>query len=75
MDTCLMLASMTLELQRQHEDMNAHDILMHLQELFGAQSCYERFQTSKELFQYKMTEGSSVNTHVLKIINLVKKLA
>ena len=43
MATCLMLASMSLELQRQHEEMNAHDILVHLQELFGAKSGYERF--------------------------------
>ena len=36
MAMCLMLALMTLELQRQHKFMNAHDILLNLQELFGA---------------------------------------
>ena len=36
--TCLMLASMSLDLQKQHEHMNAQEILVHLQELFGAQS-------------------------------------
>ena len=75
MATCLMLASMSPDLQKQHEHMNAQEILMHLQELFGAQSRYERFQTSKELFQCKMTEDSSVGAHVLKMINLIEKLA
>ena len=36
--TCLMLASMSPDLQKQHEHMNAQEILVHLQELFGAQS-------------------------------------
>ena len=35
MATCLMLVSMSPKLQRQYEDMNAHNILLHLQELFG----------------------------------------
>ena len=48
--TCLMLASMSPGLQKQHEHMNAQEILEHLQELFGAQSRHERYQTSRELF-------------------------
>ena len=74
MATCLKLASMSPELQKQHEHMNAQEILVHLQELFGAQSRYERYQTSHELFQCKMTKGSSVGPHVLHMINLIKKL-
>ncbi|KAL8118557.1 hypothetical protein AgCh_016180 [Apium graveolens] len=31
---CIMLASMNIELQKQHEHMDAHTILMHLQELY-----------------------------------------
>ena len=50
MATCLMLASMSPELQKQHEHMTAQEILMHLQELFGSQSRHERYQTSCELF-------------------------
>ena len=74
MATCLMLASMSPELQKQHEHMKAQEILMHLHELFGAQSRYERYQTSRELFQCKMTEGSPVGPHVLHMINPIKKL-
>ena len=31
---CIMLASMNIELQKQHEHMDAHTILTHLQELY-----------------------------------------
>ena len=55
--------------------MNAQEILVHLQELFGAQSRHERYQTSRESFQCKMSEGSLVGPHVLKMINLIEKLA
>ena len=75
MATCLMLAWMSPELQKQHEHLNAQEILVHLQELFGAQSRYERYQTSHELFQCKMTKGSLVGPHVLNMINLIEKLA
>ena len=51
------------------------EILKHLQELFSAQSRYERYQTSHELFQCKMTEGIPFGPHVLHMINLIKKLA
>ena len=73
--TCLMLASMTPDLQKQNENMNAQEILVHLQELFSAQSRHERYQTSREMFQCKMSEGSPVGPHVLKMINLIEKLA
>ena len=55
--------------------MTAQEILMYLQDLFGAQSRYERYQTSYELFQCKMTEGSPVGPHDLHMINLIEKLA
>ena len=71
---CLMLASMSPDLQKQHEHMNAQEILVHLQELFGAQSRHERYQTSCELFRCKMSEGSLVGPHMLKMINLIEKL-
>ena len=43
MATYLILAYMSPELQKQHEHMNAQEILVHLQELFGAQSRYKRY--------------------------------
>ncbi|KAJ8755505.1 hypothetical protein K2173_019303 [Erythroxylum novogranatense] len=63
--TCVMLASMSPELQRQYECMNAREMFLYLQELFGAQSRVERFETARALFQCQMALGTSVEIHVL----------
>ncbi|KAG8501203.1 hypothetical protein CXB51_003328 [Gossypium anomalum] len=66
---CLMLATMNLELQKQHEDMVAYDMIEHLKELYQRQARQERFDISKALFQCKLAEGSPVGPHVLKMID------
>ncbi|KAL8104443.1 hypothetical protein AgCh_028601 [Apium graveolens] len=71
---CIMLASMNIELQKQHEHMDAHTILMHLQELYDVAGRIARYEISKELFGCRMSDGSSVNDHVLKMINLIERL-
>lgn len=71
---CIMLASMNIELQKQHEHMDAHTILTHLQELYDVAGRTARYEISKELFRCRMSEGSSVNDHVLKMINLIERL-
>ncbi|KAJ8758992.1 hypothetical protein K2173_003230 [Erythroxylum novogranatense] len=73
--TCVMLACMSPQLQRQHENMDTPTMILHLKELFVAQSRVEKYQISKALFQCKMTEGSSVNVHVPKMIGYIEKLA
>ncbi|KAJ8772352.1 hypothetical protein K2173_027529 [Erythroxylum novogranatense] len=65
--TCIMLASMSPELQKQHESMDAHTIVFHLRELFDEQARSERFETSRLLFTTKMTPGSSVVQYALKM--------
>ena len=73
---CYMLASMSNELQRQNEDQDtAYGILIHLQELYGERTRQTRYQISKELFRCRMTEGSSVHDHGLKMIALIERLA
>ena len=54
--------------------MDAHTILMHLQELYDVAGRTARYEISKELFGCRMSEGSSVNDHVLKMINLIERL-
>ena len=72
---CLMLASMSNELQRQHETIeNAASILLHLQEMYGTRTRRERYVLSKEIFKARMTENSDVSAHVLKMIGLIEKL-
>ncbi|KAH1083727.1 hypothetical protein J1N35_023488, partial [Gossypium stocksii] len=36
---CLMLATMTPELQKQHKDMVTYDMIQHLKELYEGQAC------------------------------------
>ncbi|CAJ2628282.1 unnamed protein product [Trifolium pratense] len=65
---------MTSELQRQHEDMNAFDMIEHLKTLYQEQARIERFEVSKALFSAKLSEGSLVSPHVLKMIGYVGNL-
>ena len=44
---CIMLASMTNELQRQHDGMDTHSILLNLKELYGEYSRIARYEISK----------------------------
>ncbi|KAK5792891.1 hypothetical protein PVK06_034019 [Gossypium arboreum] len=71
---CLMLATMTLELQKQHEDMVAYDIIQNLKELYEGKECQERYETIKAMFQCKMVEGSLVGIHILKMLRFVESL-
>jgi len=71
---CVMLASMRLELQTQHKNMDAYTMIIHLKKLFDAASRNDKYETSKELFHCKMINGSLMNTHVLKMIGYNEKL-
>ncbi|XP_017621005.2 uncharacterized protein LOC108465196 [Gossypium arboreum] len=72
---CLMLATMNPELQKQHEDMVAYDMIEHLKELYKGQARQERFDISKALFQCKLAEGSPVGPHVFKMIGYIESLS
>ena len=72
---CYMLASMCNELQRQHEDMEPKAMLLHFMELFVEQSRTQRYEMSKSLFRARMVESSSVQAHVLKMIEWIERLA
>jgi hypothetical protein len=71
----VILASISLEFQRQYRNMDVHTMIMHLKEIFDEASWIERYETSNKLFCYKMIEGSLVNTHILKMIDYIEKLA
>ncbi|XP_021673556.2 uncharacterized protein LOC110659816 [Hevea brasiliensis] len=68
---CNMLASMTNQLQKQHEKMQTSSkILSRLQELFGENSRLARYEISKQLLRMKMHEGQDVREHVHTISGL-----
>ena len=54
--------------------MDTHSILLNLKELYGEQSRTARYEISKQLFRARMTEGSSVQNHVLMVIDLITRL-
>ena len=72
---CIMWASMSNELHKQHEKYTyAKDILLHLQELFGEQSRTARYEISKRLFRAKMKEGEDVVVHIASMIRAIEEL-
>ena len=71
--SCIMLASMTTELQIQHETMEAYDTVIHLKELFDKHVRFERFKISKLLFRSKMQVGTSLVQHALKMNTYIER--
>ena len=72
--TCLRLTTMNSELQKQFEKMEAFDMMVHLKGMFQEQARQERFTTTKALNACKMTLGTSVSAHVLKMKGLIYQL-
>ena len=72
---CIMWASMSNELHKQHEKYTyAKEILLHLQELFSEQSRTARYEISKWLFRAKMKEGEDVAVYVNTMIRAIEEL-
>ncbi|KAL4363268.1 hypothetical protein GQ457_04G021900 [Hibiscus cannabinus] len=71
---CLMLATMTPELQKQHEDIVAYEMIQNIKEIYEGQARKERYETSKAVFQCKMSEGSPVGAHMMGYIQTLEKL-
>ena len=72
--TYLMLTTMNSELQKQFEEIEAFDMMVHLKGMFQEQARQERFTTTKALNTCKMTLGTSVSAHVLKMKGLIDQL-
>ena len=69
--TCLLLTTMNSELQKQFEEIEAFDMMVHLKGMFQEQARQERFKTTKALNACKMTHGTSVSALVLKMKGLI----
>ncbi|KAK8660207.1 hypothetical protein V6N13_051141 [Hibiscus sabdariffa] len=52
----LMLATMTPKIQKQHEDMVAYEMIQNLKLIYERQARHERYETSKALFQCKISK-------------------
>ncbi|KAL4386179.1 hypothetical protein GQ457_09G016860 [Hibiscus cannabinus] len=56
------------------DDMVAYEMIQNLKEIYEGQACQERYETSKALFQCKMSEGSLVGAHVIKMMGYIQAL-
>ena len=65
---------MSRNLQKQHEAMIAHAIVVHLKELFHEQAQSERFEVSKLLFRSNMQERTSPVQYTLKMNGYIVRL-
>ncbi|KAK8652096.1 hypothetical protein V6N13_061120 [Hibiscus sabdariffa] len=74
LDVGCMLATMTPQLQKQHGNMVIYEIIRNLKEIFERQAYQERYETSKALFQCKMSEGSPKGAHIMGYIQPLEKL-
>ena len=71
---CLMLATMTPELQKDLEHMEAYEMAAHLKEMFQQQARQERYETTKALHSCKRAKGGSVSAHVLNMMGYIDHL-
>ncbi len=67
--SCLMLATMIPDLQKDLENHTSYDMIIHLKEMFQQQARTERFDTVRALHGCKMEEGGNVGAHVHKMKN------
>ncbi|KAL0455145.1 UNVERIFIED_CONTAM: hypothetical protein Slati_0853700, partial [Sesamum latifolium] len=67
----IILASMTNEIQRLED---VPSIMLRMKEVYAVPDWHIRYATIKEFFGTKIAEGSSVQSHAVKMLSLVEKL-
>lgn len=71
---CLMLTSMTPDLQKQFELYTPYDMIRELRKMYEKQAGVELFDLVVELHDMKLEAGKSVSSHVLKMKSIFDKL-
>ncbi|KAJ9536333.1 hypothetical protein OSB04_un000484 [Centaurea solstitialis] len=64
---CLMLATMSSDLQPGLINTNAYDMIRQLRDMFQTQARTERYDATKAFNECKMIKGTSVSDHVMKM--------
>ncbi|KAJ9536007.1 hypothetical protein OSB04_un000835 [Centaurea solstitialis] len=64
---CLMLATMSPDLQTGLMNTNAYDMIRQLRDMFQTQARTERYDATKAFNECKMIKGASVSDHVMKM--------
>ncbi|KAL0394769.1 UNVERIFIED_CONTAM: hypothetical protein Slati_4443100 [Sesamum latifolium] len=71
----IILASMTNEIQKQYDRLeDVPSIMLRMKDVYAIPNRHIRYAAAKALFGTKMTEGSSVHNHGVKMLSLVEKL-
>ncbi|KAL0455870.1 UNVERIFIED_CONTAM: hypothetical protein Slati_0926200 [Sesamum latifolium] len=66
---------MTNEIQKQYDRLDGVlSIMLHMKEVYTVPDRHVRYATTKAFFGTKMTEGSSVQSHGVKMLSLMEKL-
>ncbi|KAJ9552838.1 LOW QUALITY PROTEIN: hypothetical protein OSB04_016883 [Centaurea solstitialis] len=64
---CLMLATMSPDLQAGLINTNAYDMIRQLRDMFQTQARTERYDATRAFNECKMVKGTSVSDHVMKM--------
>ena len=72
---CLMLTCMDIELQKRYENFTVYDMVKQLNALYLKQARTERYEITKQLWECKMAEGSSISEHVIKLVGYAQRLS
>ncbi|KAL0402159.1 UNVERIFIED_CONTAM: hypothetical protein Slati_4245800, partial [Sesamum latifolium] len=71
----IILASMTNEIQKQYDKLeDVPSIMLRMKDVYAVPDRHIRYDATKAFFGTKMTEGSSVHSHRVKMLSLVEKL-
>ncbi|KAL0307350.1 UNVERIFIED_CONTAM: hypothetical protein Sradi_6152300 [Sesamum radiatum] len=71
----IILVSISNDVQKQYDRLDdVTSILQRMKEVYAIPDRHTRYVATKELFRSKMTEGSSVQDHRIKMLSLVKKV-
>ncbi|KAL0457663.1 UNVERIFIED_CONTAM: Retrovirus-related Pol polyprotein from transposon TNT 1-94 [Sesamum latifolium] len=71
----IILASMTNEIQKQYDRLDdIPKIMLHMKEVYAVPDWHSRYAAMKAFFGTMMAEGSSVQSHGVKMLSLVEKL-
>ncbi|KAL2240739.1 UNVERIFIED_CONTAM: hypothetical protein Sindi_0715100 [Sesamum indicum] len=71
----IILASMTNNIQKQYDRREDVPVIMlHMKQVYAIPNRHIRYASTKVFSKTKMTEGSSVQSHAVKMLSLVEKL-
>jgi gag-polypeptide of LTR copia-type len=72
--SCLMVATMSPELQKRFETHGAYEVMVTLKNMFQEKAQTEMYNVTKSLMRCTMYENESVSAHMLKMTSYIEQL-